>query len=73
MIVDRSNHVRPIEAVSTAAEVILKVVVELEGLAILHAQNAVYAPAIFQPPPLTTHFGKLIGEIPSEAPGEVEV
>jgi len=47
MINDRAHHIGPVETAAATAEVILEVVVQLEGLAILQSQHTVEAPAIF--------------------------
>src|ERR1019366_677323 len=69
---NRADHIRPIETVAAAAEVVLGPV-ELEGLAVLEVQHAVEAPAIFQALQTATHFREIVGEVPSEAAGDVEV
>ena len=73
MIVNRTDYIRTIEAVSAAAEIVLKVVVELERLAVLHGEHAIQAPAVFQFLPIATHLGKIVSEVPSGATGNIEI
>ena len=73
MVVDRSDHIWPVKSVAAAAVIVLEVVIELEGLAILQCQHAVESPPILQALPATAHLGKLIGKVPSKALRDVEV
>src|SRR5437868_466750 len=73
MVDDRPYDVGPVETAAAAAKVILEIVVELEGLAILQRQHTVESPAIFQLLPISAHLGKLVGEIPGKAVRYVEV
>src|SRR5258706_3541645 len=73
MITDRPDHIWAIEAVATAAEIILEVVVEVEGLAVLQTQHAIQTPAILQALPVAAHFREVIAEVPSKTARDVEI
>ena len=73
MVDDRSNHVRPVEAIATSAVVIFKVVIELEGLPALERYRAVGAPAILQTLHAPAHVRQVVAENPGEPVGHVEV
>src|SRR5260370_4767866 len=73
---DGPDYVRPVDALATAAKAVCrscKVVVELEGLAVLQSHSAVESPAVSQALPPTAHLGQVIREDPGEAVGHVEV
>src|SRR5581483_9047415 len=72
-VLDGSNHIGTVEAVSAAAVVALEVVVELEGLTILEREDTVNAPTVFQLLQIAARLRKFIAEIPGEAMRNVEV
>src|SRR5258706_2999647 len=73
MVDDRSDTIGPIKSAAAAAIVVLEVVIELEGLAILHGQNTVEAPAVLQTLPVAAHLRELISEVPGKTLRNIEV
>src|SRR5882724_8429492 len=73
MVHDRSNHIRPIESVAASAEVVLKVVVELERLAALQSYRAIHSPAVPELLHAPVHVWQVVSENPGKTMGYVEV
>src|SRR5271156_3702530 len=73
MVDDRSNHIGPVETVAAPAVIVLKVVVELEGLPALQRHRAVQAPAVFQTLPVATHGWQVVSKNPGKPVRYVEV
>lgn len=73
IVMDRSNNVRPAEEFAATIVIILKEVINLEGLAGLYADDSVQAPAICNPLPTAFSIRELIDKIPRKAIANVKV
>jgi hypothetical protein len=73
MVNNRPDYIRTVESVAAAAEVILKIIVELKGLSALQGRDAGESPSIFQLSHAAAHGGQVVSKIPREAVRDVEV
>src|SRR5271166_1456481 len=73
VVYDWAHYVGTIEAVATAAIVVLAVVVQSKGLAALQRHRAIEAPAVLQRLHASSHPGQFIHKDPGEAMGDVEI
>src|SRR5262245_42342666 len=72
-VMDWTGHVRAAEEFAAAVVVVLKVVVQVEGLSGLDGHNSIQSPAVSEFLPTAAAVREFVDEVPCEAVAHVEI
>src|SRR5260370_10332972 len=70
---DGPDTIRTVVSFAAPTEIILKIVIELEGLSALQSDRAIEAPAVLQALPGAGRLRKVVGEDPGESVRHIEI